>query len=118
MHNTIPYNIGEVVLVPFPFSDQRTIKKRPAVVISSTTYNKHHLDVIIMAITSQIPESLRFGELRIKNWKSAGLIQPSIIKPAITTIEKRSVIKRIGVLDKEDLEALTDNLKLLFNITR
>ncbi|MBA7632506.1 hypothetical protein ES703_40052 [subsurface metagenome] len=117
MHNTTTYKMGEVVPVPFPFSDQRTTKKRPSVVISCNTYNKNHLDLIIMAITSQIPESLRFGELQIKNWKNAGLIQPSIIKPAITTIEKKSVIKKIGTLDKEDLEALLDNLKLLFNLT-
>jgi mRNA interferase MazF len=33
------YNRGDVVLVPFPFSDQTTAKKRPAVIISSSTYN-------------------------------------------------------------------------------
>jgi mRNA interferase MazF len=33
------YNKGDVILVPFPFSDQTTTKKRPAVIISSNTYN-------------------------------------------------------------------------------
>jgi mRNA-degrading endonuclease toxin of MazEF toxin-antitoxin module len=33
------YERGDVVLVPFPFSDQTTTKKRPAVIISSNTYN-------------------------------------------------------------------------------
>ena len=32
------YNFGDVVLVPFPFTDQTTNKKRPAVVISSDVY--------------------------------------------------------------------------------
>jgi len=31
----INYKRGDVILVPFPFSDQTTIKKRPAVIISS-----------------------------------------------------------------------------------
>lgn len=35
----IRYNKGDVILVPFPFSDQTTTKKRPAVIISSNTYN-------------------------------------------------------------------------------
>ena len=47
------YNRGDVVLVPFPFSDQTTTKKRPAVIISSNTYNDTFRDIVIMAITSQ-----------------------------------------------------------------
>ena len=45
------YNRGDVVLVPFPFSDQTTTKKRPAVIISSNTYNDTSRDVVIMAVT-------------------------------------------------------------------
>ncbi len=33
------YNRGDVVLVPFPFSNQTIMKKRPAVIISSDVYN-------------------------------------------------------------------------------
>lgn len=33
------YKRGDIVLVPFPFSNQSAAKKRPAVVISSTPYN-------------------------------------------------------------------------------
>ncbi len=38
------YNFGNVVLVPFPFTDQTTNKKRPAVVISSDVYSGSHKD--------------------------------------------------------------------------
>lgn len=33
------YEFGDVVLVPFPFTDHSTTKKRPAVVVSSSQYN-------------------------------------------------------------------------------
>jgi mRNA interferase MazF len=46
------YRFGQVVLVPFPFTDQSGIKKRPAVVVSSTAYNTNRRDIVIMAITS------------------------------------------------------------------
>ncbi len=48
------FEFGDVVLVPFPFTDQSTTKKRPAVVVSSRPYNAERPDVIIMAITSQV----------------------------------------------------------------
>jgi mRNA interferase MazF len=31
----IDYKFGDIVLVPFPFTDQTTAKKRPAVIVSS-----------------------------------------------------------------------------------
>ena len=40
------YNFGDVVLVPFPFTDQSGSKKRPAVVVSSAAYNAARLDLI------------------------------------------------------------------------
>jgi len=43
------YNRGDVILVPFPFSDQTTIKKRPAIIVSSNTYNSISQDVVIMS---------------------------------------------------------------------
>lgn len=49
-----PFEFADIILVPFPFTDQSTTKKRPAVVISSKAYNTKRPDLIIMAMTSQI----------------------------------------------------------------
>ncbi len=57
-----PYKRGDVVLVPFPFSNLSAAQKRPAVVISSTAYNESSLDVVILAITSKIEKSSGIGE--------------------------------------------------------
>jgi len=53
MAATPTLSFGDVVLVPFPFTDQSGTKKRPAVVVSSQGYNTHRRDIVIMAITSQ-----------------------------------------------------------------
>lgn len=47
MQNTTTYNFGDIILVPFPFTDQTTGKKRPAVVGSSKTYNSNRPDIVI-----------------------------------------------------------------------
>jgi mRNA interferase MazF len=38
MPPTTGYSFGDVVLVPFPFTDQSGIKRRPAVIVSSAQY--------------------------------------------------------------------------------
>ena len=62
MPPTTAYSFGEVILVPFPFTDQTGLKKRPAVIVSSAEYNAQRRDVVIMAITSQVRTRPAFGE--------------------------------------------------------
>lgn len=107
------YERGDIVLVPFPFTDQTTTKKRPAVVISSNRYNNTSPDIVIMAVTSQTEKIYGIGECLIKNWKDAGLLKPSSIKPAISTIEQRLVLKKLGRLSPEDLTSMDKALKEL-----
>lgn len=52
----IPIEPGDVLLVPFPYTDQSAVKQRPAVVLSSHAYNTTHPDLILAPITG------RFGD--------------------------------------------------------
>jgi mRNA interferase MazF len=105
------FEFGDIILVPFPFTDQSTTKKRPAVVVSSKVYNAERPDLIIMAVTSQIKSARIVGEVIIKDWQDAGLLKPSAIKPVITTMEKSLVLKNMGRLKKKDQIALQKSLK-------
>ena len=107
------FNSGDIILVPFPFTNQKTTKKRPAVVISSQAYNTERPDLIIMAVTSQIKPTPIIGEVAIQAWQEAGLLKPSVIKPVITTIEKKLVIQQMGQLKQNDLTALQESLKTI-----
>jgi mRNA interferase MazF len=48
----MPFEFGDVVPVPFPFTSQTATKKRPAVVVSNRAYNAARPDAVVMAITS------------------------------------------------------------------
>ena len=109
------YNFGDILLVPFPFTDQTSSKKRPAVIISSNAYNQKKPDLIIMAITSQISSSLTFGELHIIDLSAAGLIKASVIKPVISTIEKSLVIRKLGQLQDSDCQNLKNLIKTILS---
>jgi mRNA interferase MazF len=110
----IDFDFGDVVLVPFPFTDQSSIKKRPAVVVSSTTYNRDRPDIIILAVTSQIAAPSQIGTFLVKDWKAAGLLKPSVVKPIITTLQKTLVKKKLGRLIGQDIERLQDALQSIF----
>ena len=100
------YGFGDIVLVPFSFTDQSGVKKRPAVIVSGAAYNRARRDVVIMAVTSQIKPSGTFAEVIIRDWQAAGLLKPSAIKPVFATIEQTLILKRLGQLSTRDQPAL------------
>ncbi|OHB35767.1 MAG: growth inhibitor [Planctomycetes bacterium GWA2_39_15] len=104
-------NRGDVVLVPFPFSNQTTVKKRPSVIVSSDVYNNTSSDIVIMTITGKTDKTLNVGECLIEDWRGAGLLKPSSIKPAISTIEQRLVLRKLGKLSTKDLISMEEALK-------
>jgi mRNA interferase MazF len=113
MPHTTTYRFGDIVLVPFPFTDQTSFKKRPAVVVNSAGYDRARPDVILMAVTSQIHSPVRMGDVEIHLWREAGLLKPSTIKPILTTIEKGRVIRQLGRLLNADRRVLHEVLNVI-----
>jgi mRNA interferase MazF len=109
----INYDFGDIVLVPFPFTDQSMSKKRPAIVVSSSVYHRKRPDLVLMAVTSQIRPSTSFGEITITEWKQAGLLKPSVIKPIFTTVEKGHVLRKLGRIEENDRRDLQKALRVL-----
>jgi mRNA-degrading endonuclease toxin of MazEF toxin-antitoxin module len=66
-----PIEPGDVLLVPFPFTDQSAVKQRPAVVLSSRAYNLAHRDIILAPITGRFSDGV--DEVVLVDWQSAGL---------------------------------------------
>ena len=109
MQNTTNYKFGQIVLVRFPFTDQRGGKQRPAVVLSSNAYNQARPGIILIAITSQIQIKAEFGEAVIRDWQAAGLLKPSIIKPVVFTAEKtivKKMLERLSYKNQGELKAV------------
>jgi mRNA interferase MazF len=102
----MPFEFGDVILVPFPFTSQAASKQRPAVVVSSRAYSRERPDLVMMAITSQLRPTSALGEVWLRQWQGAGLLKPSAVKPVIATLEQGLVIRQLGVLDAADQGAL------------
>ena len=95
------YKQGNVLLVPYPFTDQSGSKQRPSVVVSGDGYNRTHPDVILAPITSQIRHTT--DEVSLVNWQAAGLLKPSVVKPILSSFDVRLVRRKLGALSASDL---------------
>lgn len=113
-----PYRRGDILLIPFPFTDFSTFKQRPSVVISSNGFNRIGKDVIIAAITSHMMSPRRAPhEYRLSDTeqKQAGLPLPSKIKLGkIVTIDTRLIRKRLGALPPASTKRISANLQNIF----
>lgn len=110
------YEFGDVVLISFPFTDQIGSKQRPAAVISTGAYNRARPDLILIAITSRFRNPPGFGEQPVGEWREAGLLKPSVIKPVIFTAEKGLIRKRLGAFVEEDQERVQSIIRLVIGL--
>lgn len=105
------YSRGDVVLVPFQYTDRPLAKRRPALVISSSPYHRGRNEVIIAALTSRIRTPLLVGDHLIKGWRRAGLPKPSVATAILRTVKGGMVLRRIGSLGGSDLAEIDRQLR-------
>ena len=102
---------GDVVLVPFPFSDLSTTKVRPAVVVSGSLYHTTEPDLILAAITSRVAAAGGPLDYVLRDWQAAGLRYPSAVKPVLFTFDPMRVIYHVGALSLFDLAEVDQRLR-------
>ena len=98
---------GEVVIVPFPFSDLTQAKRRPALVLSVLDGN----DVILCQITSRMVRDKYAIHLRDEDFTSGGIRQESNIRPnRIFTADQNIVLYSAGHLSEEKLREVIEKI--------
>ena len=102
---------GDVVLVPFDFSDRTGTKWRPAVVISSDEYNRLTPDILIASITSNLRALPHPGDHVVEFWREAGLPRESLAQMNVATIESTLILRRLGRLSDDDLASIDNGLR-------
>ena len=72
-----------------------------------------------MAVTSRILRPAgTVGEVRIVDWQGAGLPKESLIKPVLATIEQGLILRKLGALQRADVEALRTALREILGQVR
>lgn len=99
---------GDVVVIPFPFSDLTGVKRRPALVVANLEGN----DLILCQITSQMVSTDKYSILLSKtDFEEGSLEVKSQIKPnKIFTAEHSLIIYKVGRLNKEKTDEVSRKL--------
>lgn len=102
---------GDVVVIPFPFSDLSASKRRPAVVVADLTGDDH----IIAQITSVDRTDNYSISLEIKDFKNGKLPHNSMIRPnKLFTADKSLVSYKAGSINYKKIKEIEKTLVNIF----
>jgi mRNA interferase MazF len=98
---------GDVVVVPFPFSDLTQSKRRPAFVITALDGD----DLILCQITSKTIKDKYAIVVNDDDFETGGLKQPSNIRPnRIFTADTHIILYRVGNLKNAKVSEVIESI--------
>lgn len=104
---------GDIILIPFPFTDMTGNKKRPALILVSGS-----LDVTVSFISTQLNWQIP-TDLLLQPGTTNGLKKPSLVRISkIATIDKALVIGKLGNIDGKEIKELDKKLLQIFDIKK
>jgi mRNA interferase MazF len=102
---------GDVVVVPFPFSDLSAAKRRPALVLATLRGD----DLILCQITSRDAADGYSHRLQDADFLSGGLMRESWVRPnRLFTAESAIILRRIGRLKPPIFDDIIEALLTIF----
>lgn len=102
---------GDIILVPFPFTDFSGNRNRPAVVLTQSK-----LDITLAFVSTQLKWK-EATDVELSPSVSNGLKKDSIIRLSkLATIDRQLAIGSIGKLSAQELNLVNQNLKIIFDL--
>jgi mRNA interferase MazF len=100
-------DVFDVVVVPFPFTDSPAAVRRPALVLSRPSFNRHGYTVLAMITDSRNAPWPSDTEI---DPSPAGLKMASVVRMKIFTLDNRLLIGKIGRLKPADRRKVSASL--------
>lgn len=111
---TVTFEAFDVVVVPFPFTDQAATKRRPALVLSGdSTFNRRVGHSVLAMITSEANAPWPL-DVVIGDRVAAGISAPSVVRMKLFTLDHRLILRKAGRLAMADRQAVRSVCAELF----
>ena len=105
----------ELVLLPYPFSDQVGSKVRPAIIVSNDNFNKRCEDCVMVPLTTLIKDEPFSLIVNQDSLESGKLLKQSRIRiDKIFTIKKDIIMMKIGKVNNEMLVKIKSEIGKVF----
>lgn len=102
---------GDIVLIPFPFTDLKGNKNRPALILISGS-----LDITVSFISTQLKWKEEF-DIELKASSANGLKKDSLLRLSkLATIDKDLALGKLGTISKADMHSINQNLRKLLQL--
>ena len=108
---------GDVVLLPFPYTNLNATKTRPAVVVSSELYRSARPELLLAYVSSQVDKVMPPLDYVLADWQTAGPLKPSFVRPKVAAIEPALIVHRIGKLSARDRQEVDSRLRKAMDLT-
>lgn len=102
-----------VVVVPFPFTDRDTARRRPALVVSRPEALGTSVGQSVMAMITSAGHRAWPLDVTLTDLAAAGLPAPSVVRMKLFTLDDRLVHRRAGGLSPTDRRAVGESLRAL-----
>ncbi|MBN1994510.1 MAG: type II toxin-antitoxin system PemK/MazF family toxin [Anaerolineae bacterium] len=105
---------GDIILIPVPFTDLSSQKRRPVIVISNNTYNHKTQDIVVVAMTSN-PAKVDYSfPVTSSDLEQGNLNRPSQVRvDKIYTLSQSIVTKTFGKVNASVLDQIRKKLQTL-----
>ena len=105
---------GDIVLIPIPFTDLSSRRRRPVIVISNNAYNRRTADIIVVAMTSNPQPTMYSFTITSADLEIGTLNRPGKVRvDKIYTLAQSIVIKTFGRVDESTLIKIRKRLQAL-----
>jgi mRNA interferase MazF len=114
MRLIVTYKQFDVVVVPFPFTDKSSSKRRPALVLSGEDVFNGPSGHSVLAMITSAKNSAWPLDTSISNLDSAGLSSSSIVRMKLFTLDHQLIVRKAGVLSELDRTVVQEKLARMF----
>ena len=98
---------GDIVVLPFPFSDLSSTKKRPALVLIGSTND----DIVLCQITSKNVRDVKAIAINIADVENGSLNDLSNARPnKLFTADEKIILYKLGTLSKIKLDEVVEQI--------
>jgi mRNA interferase MazF len=98
---------GDIILIPIPFTDLSSHKRRPVIVISNDWYNRTASDIVVVAMTSNPTPAAYSFVITSADLKHGSLNRPGTVRvDKIYTLAQTLTVKTFGQVNARTLSRI------------